>query len=122
MTKKAQTTTTSKALAQLGLATPSIQIQPPTIVVQAPPPAVLHQYNQEPRTGLTKGLFLEHVARFEAAGGTVSKLGKLRIVPEPEFVAFMLSHTARPKGADAEVDEDDELAAACGLRAAGARR
>ncbi len=90
------------------------------LAVQAAPPELVSQRTAEAVLGIPRRSFLEAVRTFEAAGGVVLHLGKLRLVRRDAFIGWL--RTRREQVAP-EANGADALAAELGLRAvAGGRR
>ena len=81
--------------------------------VVAAPPELVSQRTSEAVLGIPRRSFLEAVRMFEAGGGIVAKLGKLRLVDRVAFVAWL--RTRREQAAP-EADGVAALAAELGYR------
>lgn len=80
-------------------------------------PKTVSQRTVEPVMGITPRLYLESLPDFEASGGSVLRLGKLRLVEVDHFVNWLRARAN--KSPAAATDEAPSLADELGLREVG---
>ena len=71
------------------------------LTVYAPPPELLSQRTVEAHTGISRGVYLDLLPEYRAAGGAVSHVGKLRLVDRRNFVDFLRARGREPRAAAA---------------------
>lgn len=81
----------------------------------APAPEFVSQKTSEQVLGIPRRAFLGAVRDFEAAGGDVLRLGRLRLVKPGELTTWIRNRDVRGEGAD----ELAQLASSVGLRVVG---
>ena len=73
-------------------------------------PEFISQHTSEPILGLTRRVFLDLLPMLREAGVRVISLGKARLVPRSEIVAFLLARAPLPVVASlAAANDADEL-------------
>ena len=90
------------------------------VTVTAAPPELVSQKTSEATLGIPRRPFLEALGGYQAAGGEVLKLGRLRLVRPADFVGWLARR--RPAELAAPVSGADQLAAELGLVAVGGGR
>lgn len=93
----------------------SIELPDGGVTITAPAPTYVSQATSEHVLGLPRRAFLRAAAEFRAAGGPVTKWGRLRLVPHDPFVAWLRD---RQDGAAAD-DGVERMAGELGLKIVG---